>query len=181
MERTLCFLLSLALAIGCASKLTHKSVTLAGGQRVDYVTGKVAGDGQEAVFRDAFIDGKPVVSHFGSGQSLAGQVLQGTVSSAMIAGGMVGAAAVLRPTRISETNNLSNAQEQEQGQQQGQGAYSGSYSHTSATASSVNSNSLTATNRNSNRNQNTNQTTIGDLGGGEGGGVPGCQKAKNGC
>lgn len=147
------FLLVLALAAtGCASKVTHEVIKLSGGQEVNYIVGKVAGNGQEAVFRDAFVDGKPVISHFSGGQSLSGQVLQGTASSAMIAGGMVGAAAVLRPVRFNshETNNLDN--QQGQGQQQGQAASSASVSSADATATSKNKNSLTAAAVNSNSN-----------------------------
>lgn len=163
-------------AAGCASKITHEVLKLSSGQEVNYIVGKVAGDGQEAVFRDAFVDGKPVISHFSGGQSLSGQVLQGTASSAMIAGGMVGAAAVLRPARFNsnETNNLDN--QQGQGQQQSSEADSVSVSSATAKASSKNKNSLTAAAVNSN--QNHSQIKVGDIGGGE---HPGCQKAKNGC
>lgn len=95
----------LILSSGCMTAIQRESVTLTGGVVVDYITGKVAGDGQEANFRDAWVDGKPVISNYASGQSLTGQILQGTVSSAMIAGGMVGGAALLRPTKINQSES----------------------------------------------------------------------------
>ena len=174
-----------ALLAGCASKLTHESVTLSNGRQVDYVVGKVAGDGQEGIFRDAYVDGAPVLSHFGSGQSLAGQVLQGAAGSAFIAGGMVGAAALLRPPRYNsnETTNLDNQQGQSQAQDQG--AYSGSDSYAGShaeggNATATNKNSVSNTSINANSNNNTSKIKVSDVGGG-GGGVPGCAKAKNGC
>ena len=179
-----------ALLAGCASKLTHESVTLSNGRQVDYVVGKVAGDGQEGIFRDAYVDGAPVLSHFGSGQSLAGQVLQGAAGSAFIAGGMVGAAALLRPPRYNsnETTNLDNQQGQSQAQDQDQGAYSGSDSYAGShaeggNATATNKNNVSNTSINANSNNNTSKIKVSDVGGGSegGGGVPGCQKAKNGC
>ena len=119
MKKITVLMLILALTVGCVG-IQQQSFKLADGTTIDYIHGKVDADGQTGVFRDAFINGTPVLSHFGSGQSLTGQILQGAASSAMIAGGMVGAAAVLRPTRINETNNLTNDQDQLQGQAQHQ-------------------------------------------------------------
>ena len=156
-----------ALLTGCAG-VQQQSFKLSDGQVVDYIHGKVDADGQTGVFRDAFINGTPVLSHFGSGQSLTGQILQGAASSAMIAGGMVGAAAMLRPTRINETNNLTNDQDQKQGQlqgqQQGQHATSVAVSESSSKASNYNKNTSnnTAVNANTNHNTNTNHTKNGN-------------------
>ena len=47
-----------------------EDVTVAGGTLVSYCMGKVSGDGQEGNFRDAYIDGKPVLSNYGNGSSL---------------------------------------------------------------------------------------------------------------
>ena len=174
-----------ALLAGCASQLAHESVTLSNGRQVDYIIGKVAGNGQEGIFRDAYVDGAPVLSHFGSGQSLAGQVLQGAAGSAFIAGGMVGAAALLRPPRYNsnETTNLDNQQGQSQAQDQGAYSSSDSYAGSHAeggNATATNKNNVSNTSINANSNNNTSKIKVSDVGGG-GGGVPGCAKAKNGC
>jgi hypothetical protein len=180
-----------ALLTGCAT-IKQESFTLSNGKVVDYVHGKVDADGQTGVFRDAYIDGAPVVSHFGSGQSLWGQVLQGSAGSALLAGGMVGAAAVLRPTRINDadTTNLSNGQSQAQSQEAASESSSVSSSEanpitiqsTTASSSSKSSAKNLNSNTNINANSNTNTTKVSDIGGDNyNGGVPGCQKAKNGC
>jgi hypothetical protein len=160
---------------GCAT-IKQESFTLSNGKVVDYLHGKVDADGQTGVFRDAYIDGSPVVSHFGSGQSLWGQVLQGAAGSALIAGGMVGAAAVLRPTRINEANDFNNSQGQSQAQSQEAASASSSdaknYSYNESYSGSE------STNINANSNANSNATKVSDIGGGS---VPGCAKAKNGC
>lgn len=111
--------LAAALIASCAT-IQQQSFELSNGSKVDYIHGKVDADGQTGVFRDAFIDGKVAISHFAAGQSLVASVLQGTGQAAMMAGGMVGAAALLRPARYNnhETNNLNN--DQDQGQLQGQ-------------------------------------------------------------
>lgn len=118
-KRIVVLSLAAALLASCAS-IKQQSFELSNGQKVDYIHGKVDADGQTGVFRDAYIDGKVAVSHFAAGQSLVASVLQGTGQAAMMAGGMVGAAAVLRPARYNnhETNNLNN--DQDQGQVQGQ-------------------------------------------------------------
>lgn len=102
---------------GCTSMVKCEDVTVNGGT-VSYCMGKVSGDGQEGNFRDAYIDGKPVLSHYGSGSSLWGQTLQGAGGDAAIAGGMYGAARALRPSR--EYNSVGSANEQVQGQSEGQ-------------------------------------------------------------
>lgn len=153
------------LIAGCAA-IKQESFMLSDGRKVDYIHGKVDADGQTGVFRDAFIDGTPVLSHFGSGQSLLGQVLQGTASSAMIAGGMVGAAAVLRPARYNntETNNLDNKQQQQQQQEQGQASFNDTHVSTK-----VNSNSsagaASVANSNSTSNANSSAKGYGGAGG----------------
>lgn len=151
--------------VGCATTIETKSVDV-GGRMVHYVTGKVAGDGQEGIFRDAWVDGKPILSDFRGGQSLTGQVFQGAAGSAMIAGGMVGAAAALRPTRIND-NDVSNI------------------SNDSASLSASQSSAEASANANASAhaaNKNHIVTKIKDISsGGSGGGVPGCQKAKFGC
>jgi hypothetical protein len=170
---------SLMFLIGCATKLTVEHITLNSGHVATYITGKIAGDGQEANFRDAWLDGKPVVSHYGSGQSLAGQVLQGTVSSAMIAGGMVGGAALLRPTRVNHNDNSS--VDNHSGQVSNQEAVSSS-SADSVSNSNANSKlnaSVSATNSNTNTNHNSNRTKLGNIIGGSGGG--GDSPDFNGC
>lgn len=82
--------------------------------KVAYCLGKVAGDGQEGVFRDIFVNGNLVAGNFGHGQSLWGQTLQGAVGSAAMAGGMVGAAALLRPDKTYQSVGSANVQGQEQ-------------------------------------------------------------------
>lgn len=139
MRKPVIMLSAAALISGCAG-IQQQSFKLSDGRMVDYLHGKIDADGQTGVFRDAYIDGTPVLSHFGSGQSLLGQVLQGTASSAMIAGGMVGAAAVLRPTRINETNNLNNDQDQGQSMHQGQLQGQSTKNHISNTSVNVNEN-----------------------------------------
>ena len=144
---------------------------------VTYCLGKVAGDGQEGIFRDAWLDGKPMLSNFGGGPSLWGQALQGVAGDAALAGGAVGAAALLRPTRINESISNHQGQGQLQGQEQGQES-----NNTNVNANSNennNSNRNNNRNHNNNTNHNSNSTKVGDIGGG--GGVPGCQKAKFGC
>jgi hypothetical protein len=166
-----------AMLAGCAT-IKQESFTLSNGKVVDYVHGKVDADGQTGVFRDAYIDGSPVVSHFGSGQSLWGQVLQGSAGSALIAGGMVGAAAVLRPTRVNESNDFNNSQGQSQAQSQesasesvsGASSESKNYSHNESYSGSESTNI--------NLNTNSNSTKVKGIGGGNN---PGCAKAKNGC
>ena len=162
------------LMIGCAG-VQRETFELSNGSKVDYIHGKVDADGQTGVFRDAFIDGIPVLSHFGSGQSLIGQVLQGAASSAMIAGGMVGAAAVLRPTKINETNNLSNDQAQQQGQLQGQGQQQKGVNKSHVTSVNVNENDASSYSKGGNAsavNANHNSATGGSGGaGGSGGSV----------
>lgn len=127
---------------GCTSMV--KCEKPEGFSHVTYCMGKVSGDGQEGVFRDAFIDGQPVLSHFGSGNSLWGQVLQGAVGSALLAGGGVGAAAVLRPDRI--TNQVGSANSQGQSQEQSYEGYttSGSASNSMSEGSSASSTSTTS-------------------------------------
>ena len=163
---------------GCAG-VQQQSFKLSDGRTVDYIHGKVDADGQTGVFRDAYIDGTPVISHFGAGPSLAGQLLQGAASSALIAGGAVGAAAVLRPTKINDadTTNLNNAQGQVQGQVQGQAALSHaeanpvSVQSTKVRNTSVNANSNSNSNHNRNNNSNSNSNKAGgkdNHGGGHG-------------
>jgi hypothetical protein len=84
---------------GCVSQLHRESITLSNGVTVDYVLGKVAGDGQESVFRDAWINGQPVVSHYSGGASLLGQALHGAVGSAAIGAGVYLAADALAPDK----------------------------------------------------------------------------------
>lgn len=114
------FQISVALAFlltGCAG-IQQQSFTLSNGQVVDYIHGKVDADGQTGVFRDVFINGEPVYNSFGAGPSLTASLLDGAVQGALIAGGMAGAAALLRP---AESNyRLSNDQAQGQGQSQEQ-------------------------------------------------------------
>lgn len=192
--RAFSLFIALAFVSACAG-IKQETFVLSGGKTIDYIHGKVDADGQTGVFRDAYLDGAPVLTHFGHGQSLLGQVLQGTASSAMIAGGMVGAAAVLRPTRINESNDFNNSQGQAQSQEQG--AYSGSHSESNPILVNKNKSSssseanpiLVNSNSNHNSSKNTNisgsyasggNVKIGDIGGGDGGN-PGCAKAKNGC
>ena len=128
MKRMLASLMLVMWLGGCSSMIESQNVTLSNGSIATYVFGKIAGDGQEAVFRDAFIEGVPVLTHFGSGASLSGQVLHGAAAAAMIGGGMAGASALRRPDRYNNTtsNNLSNdsnsaaKNQQSQKQQQGQ-------------------------------------------------------------
>ena len=134
--------LSLMLLItlsSCVSAISSQDVAISGGKIATYVFGKVAGDGQEAVFRDAFIDGQPVLTHFGSGQSLTASALQGVGAAAMIGGGMAGAAALRRPDKYinNETQNLNNeGSKQLQGQLQQQEQEATSSSNSAAASSS---------------------------------------------
>ena len=123
---------------GCQTLVQQQTVDLGGGVMATYVTGKVAGDGQEAVFRDAFVDGKPVLTHFHGGQSLPGQILHGTVAAGMVAGGMVGAAALRRPDKYisTETVNADDNSSISQGQGQIQGQAQKASASASAEASS---------------------------------------------
>ena len=170
---------AVALIAGCAT-IKQESFTLSNGKVVDYVHGKVDADGQTGVFRDAYIDGSPVVSHFGSGQSLWGQVLQGSAGSALIAGGMVGAAAVLRPTRVNESNDFNNSQGQSQAQSQESASESSSASGASSESKNYSHNESYSGSESTNINLNTNSnsTKVKGIGGGNN---PGCAKAKNGC
>lgn len=163
--------LLLTLVVGCATNIDHNVFRLSDGRFIDYITGKVAGDGQEANFRDAYVDGKPVVSHYGSGQSLTGQVLQGAVSSALIAGGMVGGAAVLRPTRINQSENETVDNHSGQVSNQSQGQASTATSSSKSSASQLQNQSVTVRNRNH----------VGDIGGGSGNGgdFNGCESQGN--
>lgn len=126
MKRMLASLMLVVWLGGCSSMIESQNVTLSNGSIATYVFGKIAGDGQEAVFRDAFIEGVPVLTHFGSGASLSGQVLHGAAAAAMIGGGMAGASALRRPDRYNNTtsNNINNdsnsTAKQSQKQQQGQ-------------------------------------------------------------
>ena len=144
--------LSLMLLItlsSCVSAISSQDVAISGGKIATYVFGKVAGDGQEAVFRDAFIDGQPVLTHFGSGQSLTASALQGVGAAAMIGGGMAGAAALRRPDKYinNETQNLNNEGSKQQQQQlqaqeqEGKLTNANSSSSNSAAASSSHSSS----------------------------------------
>ena len=106
------------LFVGCVA-IRQEAVTLSDGTVVDYVTGKVDSEGQTGVFRDAYVEGKVVATHFGHGASLAGQVLQGVAAGAMIGGGMAGAAVLTKAARIIQSNggnsnSNSNTQQQDQ-------------------------------------------------------------------
>lgn len=145
---------SMLLVASCASAV--KCMPAEGLSGVTYCMGKVSGDGQEGVFRDVWQENKPVLSSFGGGASLWGQALQGVAGDAALAGGMVGAAALLRPARSREVNHLDNQQIQGQGQEQ------------SSTAVNINSN--------------VNKVKMSDIGGGsggDGGSHPGCLKSKH--
>lgn len=146
MKKLIAIAVAAGLLAGCAG-IRQETFVLSDGRKADYIHGKVDADGQTGVFRDAFIDGQPVLSHFGSGQSLTGQILQGAASAALIGGGMVGAAAVLRPTKINETNNLSNDQDQGQAMQQGQIQGQSTSNKLSNTSVNVNSNSNKSTSK----------------------------------
>jgi len=104
----------LLLAVGGCTSLVKCEEVMVQNIPVSYCLGKVSGDGQEGVFRDASIDGKPVLSSFGSGSSLWGQALQGAAGDAALAGGMVGAARSLRPNREYNSVGSANTQNQEQ-------------------------------------------------------------------
>jgi hypothetical protein len=109
-----------ALLAGCAG-IKQEVITLSDGTKVDYVTGKVDADGQTGVFRDAYVAGKVLTSHFGNGASLTGQILHGAVAGAMVGGGMAGAAVLQKAARITQSNGgnqLSNTQSQQQEQEQ---------------------------------------------------------------
>ena len=150
--------LILLLLTGCSARLERISVDLSSGQKLDYVLYRTDNKGGiEGVGRDVYdTHGRLVDSKWGSGQSLPGQVLNGIGSSAVLAGGAVGAAAALRPTQIRETNNLSNSQDQ--GQTQGQGQ------------------------KTTNSNSNTNTNTANGGAGGQGGtGGTGSGDTFNGC
>lgn len=146
------------LASGCSARVAVQQVTLSTGQVVDYVHGRTdSKGGQEVAYRDVWQDGKLIDTKATGGSTLAFGITQGAVSSAMIAGGMVGAAALLRPTQVKnvETNNLNNdqAQVQGQGQEQRQGQVAVSASEATAVAKAR------ANNVNVNSNSNTNNST----------------------
>jgi len=92
------------------------------------------------VFRDAFVDGKPVITHFHGGQSLPGQILHGTVAAGMVAGGMVGASALRRPDKYinTESSNASLSQGQGQATKTSAGAAAISISESSSKNKNVN-------------------------------------------
>jgi hypothetical protein len=150
-------MLSVTLLLGaCTSLVKCEDHNTLAGQRT-YCMGKVSGDGQEGVFRDVFSDKGAEVSHFGSGPSLWGQALVGAVAAGEIAGGNVGAAALIRPPTTENINRQDQGQLQQQRQNQDQ--------------TSVNVNSNSNTNHNSLHNHNTNVISAqGGNGGGNGDG-----------
>ena len=117
--------LSLLLATGCASLVKCEDVVVQG-VPVSYCMGKVSGDGQEGVFRDAYVEGKPILSHYGSGSSL-----QGAVGDAALAGGMYGAARALRPSQTNNAVGSANVQGQEQSNE---GSVTGTNTQTQGTS-----------------------------------------------
>ena len=121
---------SLLLATGCASLVKCEDVVVQG-VPVSYCMGKVSGDGQEGVFRDAYVEGKPILSHYGSGSSLWGQALQGAVGDAALAGGMYGAARALRPSQTNNAVGSANVQGQEQSNE---GSVTGTNTQTQGTS-----------------------------------------------
>jgi hypothetical protein len=142
--------MTLLLIVGCSSKV--ECLIPSNLPTVTYCLGKIAGDGQEALFRDAWVDGKPAVTNYSGGDTLWGQALRGVAGDAALAGGAVGAALLLKPptARINANTDvgLNNTQ----------------------------------TSNTNNTNENHSTTKVGDIvNGGNGGGVPGCQKAKFGC
>jgi len=94
-----------ALISGCAG-IQQNTFTLSDGRTVDYIHGKIDADGQTGVFRDAYIDGQPVISHYGAGPSLWGQVLSGSGAAAVYSAGAMGAAALLRPDRHTDATSV---------------------------------------------------------------------------
>lgn len=176
---------SLVLAMlgsGCASMVECQEVETVGGLRT-YCMGKVAGDGQEAVFRDIYDEYGRVAHSFGSGSSLWGQVLVGSGAAAVLTGGYMGAAALQRPDRDVTATNV----EVEKAELQSF-APVGPVQEP-VTPASININNVVKSSSRSKSASKALSTSKGgsanikvkDIGGGSGGGVPGCQKAKFGC
>jgi hypothetical protein len=173
---------------GCASYVTCEDRQTVAGVRT-YCVGKVSGDGQEAIFREIYSKDKIEMSHWGSGSSLAGQILGGSGAAAVNGIGLgVPAALGAWQTRVTESTTLENAQDQNQTQEQTSASNSSATS--SSKARSQASNKVTNSNHNVNQNDNVNQNKTGVetnvkmkniSGESGGGGVPGCQKAKWGC
>ena len=155
-----CFLMT-----GC-SIIQQESFTLTDGTIVDYIHGKIDADGQTGVFRDAYISGQPVVSSFGSGPSLWGQILQGSGTAAVWGGMGMGAAALLRPDVQGATNAITNIEAAKLSSSAPDLVAPTQPVTAEPTTAPVNVN-INNVNKNSNRNLNnlTNKTKVGDLGG----------------
>ena len=113
-------------AVNCETK------DLSNGTKVDYCLGKVANAGQEATFRDAYIDGKLVVDGYAGGQSLLGAAFGGAVGNALLATGIYAGAKALRPDRVELEQSY-------------EGSYEGSLSNSNSVSNdSSNTNSASA-------------------------------------
>ena len=178
------------LGSGCASMVECQEVETVGGMRT-YCMGKVAGDGQEAVFRDIYDEQGRISHSFGSGTSLWGQVLVGSGAAAVLSGGYMGAAALQRPDRDTTANATSVEVEKAEVQSLAPLGPVQEPVAPTATTPSININNVV---KSSSRSKSTSKALstskggsananvkMGNIGGGSGGGVPGCQKAKFGC
>lgn len=129
------FLLILGiLFIGCSSagiyQLSEECPKLPDGTRVCGIAGKTPGhSGADITFAQTYrcpLNGpcEKNADYAASAPGLVESASTGAVPAAFLAGGQIGGAALLRPTRINETTNVSGVsssnQEQGQGQQQQQ-------------------------------------------------------------
>ena len=171
--KTLIIITMLTLA-ACSSLVKCEDANTIAGPRT-YCLGKVAGDGQEGVFRDVFSNKGLEAAQLHGGSSLWGQALVGAVAAGELAGGAIGAAALVRPPTSTSINR------QDQGQLQGQ--LQDQRQDSTNVNTNVNSNTNTNTNK---QRQDLNHTSsiinkniaIGGRGGagGQGGqGGSGCQ------
>ena len=144
--RSLAVLL-LMFAFSCATVVKCEDVTTVSGLKT-YCTGKVAGDGQEGIFRDVHSAKGLEAAQLHGGSSLWGQALVGAVAAGELAGGAIGAAALIRPPTSNNVTTSRSDQSQLQGQQQQQDQ------------TSVNVNSNTNSNHNSNVNKNKNYNKL---------------------
>lgn len=160
-------LLAMVLLTGCG--ISVDQVTLSNGRRLDYVTGKIYSAGVEHIFKDVYDEnGNPIVELKTStgGQSLLGQLLEGSAAAGIYGAATVQAAKALKPA----TTNVSTDVE------------GGSQNVVSPQGLLGDSEKSPVVINNSNISSSRASIKMGDVsGGGSGGGVPGCQKAKNGC
>lgn len=115
MYKTVCILMLSAVVNGCASGAHHLgAVTLKDGSTVEYVQiGSKGQDGPKLIiietyrYDPAVKFSEKVGAYHASGPSLTADILRGAVSAAAIAGGVVGAAAVLKPaeTKINQAQS----------------------------------------------------------------------------